>query len=112
MSSTEPQNKKGLNKAENKSKKKFTSTKLKATACAILAVAVGAAGTFCISGGLSTPKMTTRSLASAMYVNAINPKYVDRVTRAYTETEPPTEAPTEKPTEKTTQKATEKANEY
>lgn len=115
MSSTEPQNQTGSQCLPNKSKKfTFKSIHLKALACGVIAVAVCATGTFCFTNGLNSPKMMNRSLASGLGNNAINPQYIESVTRVYSETvptDPPTEASTEKPTEKPTKKAKEKATE-
>ena len=112
MSSTEPQNTKALEKEGekiNKPASKLGCVKLKAVACGLLAVAVGITGTFCLSSSLNSTKVTNRSLVSAMSGNVINPEYMDKITKAYTETAPPTDPPTEKATEKPTEKKNDKA---
>lgn len=109
MSSTEPQNKAGLTRLSKKSKsKRFKPVHIKAIVCTTLAAAVLATGTFCLTNGLNSPKMVSRSLAEGLGSDAINPN-IENVTRACTETAP-TEA-TEKETEKATEKATEKETE-
>lgn len=114
MSSTEPHNKAGLTRLLKKSKsKRFKTVQIKAVVCTAIAAAVFATGTFCFANGLNSPKMVNRSLAEGLDSGAINPKYIENVTRAYTETDPTesTEKETEKATEKTTEKKTEKATE-
>lgn len=135
MSSTEPQHKE--NSKRLSSVLKVTSTHIKVAACAVLAAAIGVTGTFCLSGGLSSAKIMNRSLTEGFNSSAINPQYLEKVTRTGSEvkpTEPPTEQSTksakaadknEKQTksektdkksdkddkEKTTEKATEKKTE-
>ena len=111
MSSTEPQNKTGYKRLSSASRHiKIKATHLKIAVCALLAAAVGVTGTFCLSGGLDSSNIVNRSLTEGLNSSAINPQYIERVTRAYSETkptDPPTEAST-KATEPETKKATEK----
>lgn len=101
MSSTEPQNKTGSKRLSSALRNiKIKSTHLKVTACAILAAAVGITGTFCLAGNPGSSKIVNRSLSAGLDNSAINPQYIEHVTRAYSETKP-TDPPTDPPTKAT-----------
>ncbi|MCQ4023293.1 MULTISPECIES: hypothetical protein [unclassified Ruminococcus] len=89
MSSTEPQNKAGSKRRSSALRSlRIKSTHIKIAACTVLAAAVGVTGTICIAGNPNSSEMMTRSLVEGLNSSAINPKYIDKVTFAYSETTP------------------------